>query len=346
LVVKPKPKKKKIRLKMGLAEWLSWRKREKQDMERGGWFVTYWQDMLKKWLVKKLKPRLRSWDSLSIVQELVGTKLMTNLALIDGSCIGDTWKMAMLVGVWTSTSELVKTLKCNSPALRRNLVWASVLMTHVLGLCLGNCVADWLCLVRVLNELLNYEKRKTLNRWMTFFKEKVNDLVDFCLLYFILVDLKVVKFLKRISSWWLDVMFSREAGVKVDFDIWSVDDVAKYCGEMEPVERMIFLDCSKFMWREAMYRSSAGVFEGYRNIQGGLAIWCNGPLCRKSKVSVEVGGKVKLIRTYQVLLLPHVVIEVLFGCFLDCEFVVSGDGFVTVYLPDSGDARGLQLMQK
>jgi hypothetical protein len=177
-------------------------------------------------------------------------------------------------------------------------------------------------LFRVLDGLLNYEKRKSLNRWMNFFKEKVNDLLDFCLLYFILVDLKVVKFLKRISSWWLDVMFSREAGMKVDFDVWTVDDVAKYCGEVEPMERTIFLECSKFMNREAIYRSSARVFEGYRNVQGGLAIWCNGQLCRKSKVSIEVDGKVKLIRTYQVLLLPQVVVEVLFGCFLDCEFVV------------------------
>jgi hypothetical protein len=157
------------------------------------------------------------------------------------------------------------------------------------------------------------------------------------------VELKVVKFLKRISSWWLDVMYSREAGMKVDFDLWTVDRIAKYCGDVESLERTIIIYCSKFMNRDAMYKSSARVFESYRNVQSGLAIWCNGPLSKMSRVSVRVDGKVKLIRTYQVLLMPQIVVGVLLDCFLGCDFVISGDNFITVCLPDLGNAKGAAI---
>jgi hypothetical protein len=151
--------------------------------------------------------------------------------------------------------------------------------------------------------------------------------------------LKHVEFLKGLGSVWLCLMFVREAGVKLDFDMYLMKDIERYFAPVEPRERGIFPDCNRFVSRNAVHDSTARVFDEFKLNQGGLTVWYDKPASGPTRLSARFDGRVKKIRGFQVLFLPVIVLEALFGCFVDCEFVVLDEETIEVHLPEWDDAR-------
>jgi hypothetical protein len=192
------PKRKQTKLSLTLDEWLRWRRANSLALIGGNSSVIYWLDLLKLWYVRKLKPRIVFGGSLSIVRRIINTDVVTGLGIVNRSCVECFWEMVMLVGIWASTSLLMKTLKCKSSTSGRNLVWVLTLFVHVLRHFLGCCCTNWLCFVEALVFSLGYERRSGLKKWRAFFKEKVGDLAICWFVLFARVGLRVVKFLKGI----------------------------------------------------------------------------------------------------------------------------------------------------